>query len=277
VPELVTLTDPDRAHWTDPGASRPVRTTLWRPDDPGRAPLVLLSHGTGGAVADLGWLAEALTGVGYAVAGVDHHGNTSVEPYVAEAFVFAWERPRDFTVVLDALADDPGLDLTRVGAAGYSLGGYTVAGLLGARIAPQRLRRLLDDPSLAPLPEYPTLGEELTARYGPARAYAINMSACPVDVSDPRVRCGFQVAPVLGMLCDPASLARITAPVHAVWGENDSHAPGSLGALVYRDQIPGATAHGLPDTSHYDFLTSAETQSVAVREALAFFDRTLPV
>lgn len=273
MPEIVMLADPSRAHWQVAGAARPVRTTLWRPAGGGPAPLVLISHGTGGAAADFGWLAETLTGVGYAVAGVDHHGNTSVEPYVAEGFACAWERPRDFTVVLDALADDPTLDLTRVAAVGFSLGGYTVAGLLGARLAPQRLRVLLDDPSVAPLPEYPGLVEELIGRYGAALAYAMLMSACPVDVADPRVRAGFQMAPVHGALCYPASLAAVTAPLHVVWGDADVVAPPSFGAHVYRDLVPGATGRDLGDVGHYDFLNHPEVRAATGRELLAFLDR----
>ncbi|MEE6258522.1 alpha/beta hydrolase family protein [Plantactinospora sonchi] len=275
MPEILSLVDVDRAHWTDPGAPRPIRTTLWRPDRTDAAPLVLFSHGTGGSAEEFGWLAEELTGAGYAVAGVDHHGNTASEPYVALGFTFVWERPRDFTIVLDALADDPGIDLTRVGAAGFSLGGYTVAALVGARISPRRYRLLLDEPDQTNLPEYPNLIQEIRQR-DPALAYALSMSACDVDVADRRVRCAFQLAPVLGMVCDPASLSRISVPVGGLWGAADEQAPGALGALVFQEHIPGATARCLPETAHYDFAVRAETRAEVIREALAFFGRTLP-
>jgi predicted dienelactone hydrolase len=65
---------------------------------------VLLSHGPGGAASDLGWLAETLARAGYAVAGVDHHGNTSTEPYVAEGFAFIWEQAQAGREVLSFLA-----------------------------------------------------------------------------------------------------------------------------------------------------------------------------
>lgn len=275
MPEILPLVDHDRAHWTEPGAPRPVRTTLWRPDRTDPAPLVLLSHGTGGAAQDFDGLARVLTDAGYAVAGVDHHGNTSSEPYVAIGFTFVWERPRDFTVVLDALADDPGIDLKRVGAVGFSLGGYTVAGLVGARISPRRYRKLLDEPDQTRLPEYPNLLQEILQR-NPALAYAVTMSACGVDVADPRVRCAFQLAPVLGMVCDPDSLNRISVPVRIVWGETDDQAPGALGAQVYQEHIPGATDRCLPATGHYDFAYRPDVQAEVVREMLEFFGRTLP-
>lgn len=62
--------------------------------------------------------------------GVDHHGNTALEPYRAESFLCWWERPRDLTLALDHLGETGPfarrLDLDHVGAAGFSLGGHTV-------------------------------------------------------------------------------------------------------------------------------------------------------
>ena len=277
MPEILALTDDDRGHWTVAGAPRPVRTTLWRPAGSHPAPLVLLSHGTAGSAAELGWLAEALAANGYAVAGVDHHGNTCTEPYVAEGFAFAWERPRDLTVVLDALAADPGIDLSRVGVAGFSVGGYTAAALLGARLAPRRLRILFDTLTSIPLPEYPDLADELLDRYGPALVYAIPMAACQLDVADPRVRAGYLIEPSMGNFCDPASLATVKAPLRVVTGgpEDDPAWAGGVGQ-PYRELVVGATGRGLGrDVSHDDFLADRSLQDTVAGDALEFFGSTL--
>jgi len=49
-----------------------------------------------------------------------------------------WERARDVTTVLDLLIEDAvwghRIDDTRIGAVGFSLGGYTVTALAGGRI-----------------------------------------------------------------------------------------------------------------------------------------------
>lgn len=274
-PDILELIDERRAHWTEPGRPRPVTTALWRPDIAGPVPLILLSHGTGGAVEDLGWLAQALVAHGYAVAGVNHHGNTSAEPYVAEAFGWWWERPRDLSVVLDHLAADPGIDLDRVGVAGFSLGGYTAVAILGARVAPQLVRPLLDHLELAPVPEYPGLAEEIRQRYGTARATAILMSACHVDVSDPRVRTAFLMAPVLGVVLDPGSLAAIGRPLHVIWGDADDIAVPALGAQILLATVPAATGRSLGSVGHYDFVGDAAVQNAAAAEAVAFFNRAL--
>ncbi len=275
VPEVLELADESRAHWTEPGRARPVRVTMWRPDSASPAPMVLLSHGTGGAVEDLAWFAEALVAEGYAVAGVDHHGNTSIEPYVAEAFVWWWERPRDLSVVLDHLGDDPRVDLGRVGVAGFSLGGYTAAAMLGARVAPERLRSLLEHLELAPVPEYPGLADELNQRYGTARIAAMAMSACRVDVSDPRVRAAFLMAPVLGIVLDPASLTAIDRSLHVVWGDDDDIAVPALGAHIFRQNVRGATGASLGPVGHYAFVGDDAVQGITAEQALSFFAHAL--
>ena len=110
--------DPTRANWDNSGP-RPLVTQIWYPavdtsqevemfigppetplfkaglaapgaplaPDPAAFPLILLSHGTGGTALQLGWLASYLVSRGYVVAGVNHHGNTAMEPYTVQGFV----------------------------------------------------------------------------------------------------------------------------------------------------------------------------------------------
>lgn len=87
------------------------------------------------------WLVEPLVAAGFRVIAVDHHGNNYVGGYEPEGFLFVWERPRDLTFVLDVLADEQ--PHGPVGAAGFSVGGYTLAALAGARLDPQRVAAAL--------------------------------------------------------------------------------------------------------------------------------------
>jgi predicted dienelactone hydrolase len=112
--------DAERTRWAGDGP-RPLRTTVWYPAERpatetewtvgvfragrtavdaeiggpmGPLPLVVLSHGTGGAAAQLSWLAEHLAAHGYLVAAVNHHGNTAAEAaYLSHGFALWWERP----------------------------------------------------------------------------------------------------------------------------------------------------------------------------------------
>src|SRR6201996_7784148 len=102
-----------------------------------KMPLILMSHGTGGAASQMAWLGTALAREGFIAAAVDHPGNNATEPYTAEGFVLWWERATDLSEVIDGmLADEefgPHIDSSRIGAAGFSIGGYSVLELAGAR------------------------------------------------------------------------------------------------------------------------------------------------
>lgn len=110
----------------------------------GRRPLIVLSHGTGGSSSMMGWLAQALAARGYIVAAVNHPGNNALEDYTAEGFLLWWERARDLTTVIDQVLSDsqlgPRIDSRRIGAAGFSLGGYTVLESAGGRTEPGLFR-----------------------------------------------------------------------------------------------------------------------------------------
>lgn len=171
-----SFVDNERQAWFGAG-SRPLRTTIWYPavagsresewqvgvfragwtapdsdmmDRPEQMPLVVLSHGTGGAAAQLSWLAEHLASNGYLVAAVNHHGNTAAEgAYAPEGFMLWWERALDVSDVIDKLLGDPRLgpriDTSRIGVAGFSLGGYTVLATAGARINRDQWKRYCSD------------------------------------------------------------------------------------------------------------------------------------
>ena len=100
-------------------------------------PLIVLSHGTGGSAMQMAWLGTALARAGYIAAAVNHPGNNALEPYTAEGFVLWWERATDLSEVIDGMLADPEfgpkIDKDRIGAAGFSIGGYTVLALGGAR------------------------------------------------------------------------------------------------------------------------------------------------
>src|SRR5688572_23095299 len=103
--EHVSLVDPDRPHWGQSDSPRPVPLTLWLPAGDGPHPVVLLSHGTGGAARDLARLAGALAADGFAAGGVDHHGDTYLQPYDPRGPGLWWERARDLSLALTYVLD----------------------------------------------------------------------------------------------------------------------------------------------------------------------------
>ena len=135
---------------------------------PPKFPLILMSHGTGGTALSLAWLGTALAAHGYIVAGVNHPGNNAVEPYTVEGFSTWWERARDLSEVIDALLKDSTfgtrIDATRIGATGFSLGGYTMIEIAGGITDPAAFTDFCASPKADGIckspPEFPTLVED---------------------------------------------------------------------------------------------------------------------
>ncbi|QAY69462.1 alpha/beta hydrolase family protein [Xylanimonas protaetiae] len=270
----LTVYDPARAAYDGTGP-RPVRVTVWRAarDD---APLIVLSHGTGGSVRELEWWATALRDAGCDVVGIDHHGNSYVAGKTALGFVSWWDRALDVSVALDHVAARG-----PVGVAGFSLGGYTAAAVCGARLAQAMVERLGGgDVELPPPPEYPTLLEELTALDPEVLASLPRRAAA--DLRDRRVRAGFLLCPALGpLLDDAATTAGVDVPVAVRWTASDVIAPPAENGMRYARAIRGADAAtvGTPAAGHYGFVLEEHDDPAAkadtARDSIAFFHRTL--
>jgi predicted dienelactone hydrolase len=231
--------------------------------DAARRPLIVLSHGTGGSAAQLSWLAEALAAHGFVVAGVNHHGNTAAEDrYWPAGFVLPWERARDLSVLIDRLAADsvvgPHVDTTRLGAAGFSLGGYSVLALAGARLSFRDWRHRCaarpDAPGCALPPEATfTLGDvdSLARTDAPFRA---GVARGEQPTYDPRVQAVYAMAPALVSALDTASLAAIRLPVRVVLGGADTQVPPGPTAVALARVLPGAGVETRAGVAHYSFL-----------------------
>lgn len=113
---------------------------------PERFPLILLSHGTGGSALMMAWLGTKLAAHGYIAVAVNHPGNNAVDGYTVQGFTLGWERAVDLSRVLDQMLADhrfgPRIDANRIGAAGFSLGGYTMMVLAGAVATPFDVQKL---------------------------------------------------------------------------------------------------------------------------------------
>ena len=226
-----------------------------------RYPIVMLSHGTGGAAMHLDWLARALAGRGFVVVGVDHHGNTSAEPYRAEGFLAWWERARDLTVLLDALAAhgefDGRIDLDRAFVVGYSLGGCTAAGLLGAITETSRFERSPKNKNFGRGPrEFPDLADHLPGLLETSAVFRDSWARMSVSYLDTRFKAALMLAPgnsVLG--CNEDGLRSIATPTRIVVGGSDFVLPVStwLHERLARNELVMLA----PEVGHYAFLPEA--------------------
>nr|WP_269086340.1 alpha/beta fold hydrolase [Streptomyces luteocolor] len=265
----------------DPTRPRPVRLYLWESSRPqaAPAPLVVVSHGTGGSGSNMEWLVRPLHEAGFRVVALDHHGNNYVDGYEPEGFLHVWERPRDVSFALDVLGGEQLLG--PVGVAGFSLGGYTAAALVGARVDRQILWAVLTGTVPLPqIPEFPDALEALRKKYPPNDSSRRALEAAAADLLDPRVRAVFQVAPGAGSLVTRESLAAVQVPVGIRWGGADTVNPYDVDTEPYLKYIPTASGGSAgPHVRHDDFFAPEPADpSVRVqvgREAAAFFQQHL--
>jgi len=152
-------------------------------------PLIVLSHGTGGAGIQLAWLGTALARRGFVAAAVNHPGNNDEEPSTLEGFTLRWLRARDLSAVIDGLLADKDLgrliDPKRIGAAGFSLGGFAVMTIAGARSdIPGFLRYCAGHrEACVPPPELANVNQEIEAKARADASFRAGSRACGRIVS----------------------------------------------------------------------------------------------
>jgi predicted dienelactone hydrolase len=300
----------EQAQWVGPPGAAVFNAGSAAPDaalapGDGRFPLVVLSHGTGGTALSLGWLGTALAAKGSIAVAVNHPGNNALEAYTVEGFSLWWERARDVSSIIDHMLAEPNfggrIDAGRIGAAGFSLGGYTVIELAGGITDPARFHASCRSPDSdgackAP-PEFPDLGAKLDALAKIDPAFQASLRDAGKSYRDKRIRAVFAMAPALGPAVTPESLGGIAIPVEIVAGSEDAIVPVASSAQYFAANIPGAKltlfSYGV---GHYTFLSSCSEQgrttlpalcqdatgvdrdeihALTINLAVAFFARTL--
>ncbi|TFF39552.1 alpha/beta hydrolase family protein [Mucilaginibacter psychrotolerans] len=228
----------------------------------GKHPLIMLSHGTGGGRITLEWLADALVQKGFIVASVDHWGNT-YDNKIAINFVTPWQRPQDIIFVLTGLLNDKDfgsvIDADRIGAAGFSIGGYTVIALAGGKLDLNALDKFTNTPEgkkEITLPEFPNLAEQIDEK-----AVAASFRNSP-DLMDKRIKAFFAICPAVGQgFISKQQLKRVTAPMYIVGAQSDSIAPVKTNAKTYHKLMPKSKLLIIPGkTGHYVFLNEGSAE-----------------
>jgi predicted dienelactone hydrolase len=244
---------------------------------PAKFPLIVLSHGTGGSAMIMAWLGTALAAKGYIAAAVNHPGNNGTEAYTTLGFSTWWERARDLTVVIDSMLADPmfagHIDPSRIGAAGFSLGGYTMIEIAGGITEPEAFTEFCASPRADGIckspPEFPTLLEDFEKLSKTDAEFQAALRHASDSYRDPRVRAVFAIAPALGPAFRPASLARIAIPVKIVAGQADTNVPIASSAKYFAANIPGAKLTIFPgNVAHYVFLDSCTEAGRKARPVL---------
>ncbi len=191
---------------------------------PGRFPLVVISHGSGGSPLLYRSVSLLLARSGFIVALAKHPGNSLGDNDLAESPLVFRERPRQLIALLNALVQDSTLGgaiaTEPITAIGHSLGGYTVLCVAG--------------------------GEPWSR------------SRQPIPVPhDSRIGALVLMAPACGPFLAPHALDAVSAPILALTAEHDELTPdaevrAALAGVPDRSRV---TVRTVPNAGHFSFLS----------------------
>lgn len=239
--------------------------------EPGRFPLLLLSHGLGGNMYSQAWLAAALAEQGFIVAAPNHPG-TMTGDMASEQTPRLWERPRDISRAISSLLADPFLAphiaAGHIAVAGYSMGGYAALSLGGVHFDPERFTAdCSGHMAFADCRWYQTNMPALSA--GGAKPVLVDPLAAPLSqlqeswpllLQDTRVKALVLLEPAFARGFTPSSLAGLEIPVLIIGAGNsgleDAVSPTALLSGYLAEQLPQdrLTYHLIPDAGHFSFL-----------------------
>ena len=230
-------------------------------------PTVLMSHGTGGSAMQMAWLGTALARAGFIAVAVDHPGNNANGKLTPEGMALWWERATDLSQVLDGMLADAEfgkkMDPARVGAAGFSLGGYTVLELAGAQTDVHEFFAMCKenaDAAVCHLPEMRGMGTPDEVLKAVRKSSAISLARSNELYSDDRIDAVFAIAPAVAFTMTEDSLRSIRLPLQMAVGDADRVAPAKDNAAYVRNEVRGAKLTLLPHVDHYTFLDTCPAE-----------------
>lgn len=216
-------------------------------------PLVVISHGNGGGLASHIDLALALARAGYVAAAPMHPGDNFQDPSASGLATLYSGRNRQFRLAIDhLLATWPGheaLDAEKVGAFGFSAGGFTVLTAAGAQ------------PDMRLIPKHcaqsPEFICEVLRHYKSPLLNADAPAAEPMQAS-PRIKAVVAAGPGLGFTLTPAAMAAVKAPLQLWSGEKDDKVPYATNARLIIEALAQhgrkVEFHDVPNAGHMSFL-----------------------
>lgn len=212
-------------------------------------PLVVISHGGGGTFESHYDTAVALARAGFVVAAVSHRGDSGADQ---SQVLKLWRRPaqlrRVITYMIQSWPEHARLDPYRIGAFGFSNGGFTV--LVAAGGIPD-LGKTADYCRANPTHDLC----QAMSKGGVSPATVFDHVPPDVWIADPRIKAVVIAAPAFGFAFDKAGLKNVRIPVQLWSAANDRHQPAPWFEDVVRKALPNPPEyHVVPGAGHYDFL-----------------------
>ena len=214
-------------------------------------PLVVISHGNGGALGSHADLALALADAGYVVAAPMHAGDNYADQSAVGSVSWLSERNQQLHATVDyMLGNWPGhdrIDPARVGAFGFSAGGFTVLTAVGAQ------------PDLGIIAKHciesPEFACELLRHAKSPLLIADTPGMDAAFVPDARIKAAVVAAPGLGFAIGPNGLGNVSVPIQLWSADKDTNVPYATNTKPVREALgPRAEFHSVPGAGHFSFL-----------------------
>lgn len=216
-------------HLVDKSRDRRFYVDVYRPEQwkSGKTPVLVFSHGLASRPEDFDQVAKKMASYGFLVALPQHPGSdliqaqalldrTSRQGYYPTEFI---DRPKDISYVIDELerrnATEFGdrLELTKVGVAGHSFGGYGALAVAGAKIDWDFLESECK------------IGQGVPNTALLLQCDALTLPRSDYDFRDPRVAAVLAANPVNSAIFGISGLHKVTVPVLLVGGSYDPATP----------------------------------------------------
>lgn len=218
-----------------------------------QAPLIILSHGSGGNNGNQGWLAVSLAKLGAVVVAANHPGSTSRDS-APHTNIQMWERPKDISFVIDEILKDttfgPLIDQSRIAAVGHSLGGYTVLASGGGVISKAAFIDYCDT--------YPANPDCVFYKNGGVDLLSVNQSDVEQSHKDERINALVVIDPAYGRSFEASSLSTLP-PMLLITPKVEQDTIDDLQIGYLRDQLVSQQSNGVENliidgAHHFSFL-----------------------
>jgi predicted dienelactone hydrolase len=196
-------------------------------------------------------LAMTLANAGYVVAAPMHTGDNFADQSAVGSLSWLSDRNQQLHASIDHLLgawpDRDRIDPHRVGAFGFSAGGFTVLTAIGAqpdlRIVATHCR------------ESAEFACEMLRQVSSPLLQLETSSAKEVFLPDERIKAAVVAAPGLGFTFTPDRSSSVSVPVQLWSAEQDANVPYASNTGLVREALgPGAEFHAVPGAGHFSFL-----------------------
>jgi predicted dienelactone hydrolase len=239
--------EPDQLIRFSDAEGRTIDGGVWLPSDFGDGqprPLVVMSHGNGGWFKGHSDTARALADAGMVVAALTHPGDNYLDQ---SGSIRLTDRAPQLSALIDHMtggwSGSEGIDSARIGAFGFSAGGFTVTSIIGG------------EANGAAILEHCEAYPEMFACRLIVLMGGLDLEGWRPEARDPRVGAAVIAAPALGYAFTEDSLSEVSIPVQLWQAARDEVLPAPFNVEPIRDglgRVPDY--HRVEGAGHYDFL-----------------------